>query len=484
MAHASYVFLRRDTGTYYFRWIIPAAVRSILGCKREVKRSLDTEQRRVALRLARRLSVMLEQATSQLMAARISSTESPAVHLTAKLFERLVDGTVRIEGLELDPAHGEEDRKHLAALLGATAANAAVSPDTRKVSDLIAAYFDEGHRAKRWTEKTRQELDAIYALMAEVIGADKPLSELSRKDFAYFKDALAKLPSNRSKDPRYRDKSVLELIGMKVPAADLMSISTINKVLIRVSSLMKWGVVHGYVASNYAEGMTLAKSKRDDEEREPWADEEVRTMLSAVLSGQHGSEGAPYRKWVPLIGAYSGMRLNEICQLAIADFGEVEGIPVITITDEGDDGKRVKTANSRRAIPVHPELVSLGLLAYVEAQRKAGIARLFPELSKGRDGYGATVSKWFARFRQRLGVKREFHALRHTVANHLRDAGVVEDVVADVLGHSRSQRETFGRYAKAASLRRLYDALCKLTYETKQPIALRLVSGGIAERRS
>ena len=38
--------------------------------------------------------------------------------LTLKLLERMADGTLRMEGLHMDPAQGEEERKHLATLLG------------------------------------------------------------------------------------------------------------------------------------------------------------------------------------------------------------------------------------------------------------------------------------------------------------------------------------------------------------------------------
>jgi hypothetical protein len=259
MRTASYVFARKDSGSFFFRWVIPSKVRPLLGGRREVKRSLHTDQRRVALRLARRLSVVLERATAQLMASQFNlQQEGPAAHLIIQSLERLVDGTLRIEGMQLDPQHIAEEKELLAALLGTagTAANAA-SPDQRTLEALVAAYFAEGDREKRWTAKTRSELDAIYKLMLEILGPTKPVADIARKDAAYLKDMLAKLPSNRNKDPRYRTKSVLELASMKIPQEDLLSVSSANKALIRVSSLFKYGVQHGWIASNPAEGMTF-----------------------------------------------------------------------------------------------------------------------------------------------------------------------------------------------------------------------------------
>ncbi len=468
MRNGSYVFYRKDTGSYFFRWVVPSKVRPFMGGRREVKKSLHTDQRRLALSLARRLSVLLERTTSQFMANRANGNTqdaAPASYLFIKLLERTVDGSIRMEGLELDPAQGEEERKHLAALLGVGGggvANAAAS-DARKLADLVNAFFEEGDRAKSWTSKTRQELEAIYALALEILGAQTPLASLGRKDFARLKEMLARIPTNRSKDPRYRGKSALELAGMDIPKTDLMSVTTINKYIIRVGSVLKWGVLHGYLTANYAEGMTVAKSKRADEEREPMPDADVLTLKDASLKGLHGSERF---KWLPLIGMYSGLRITEAAQLELSDFGEIEGIPVISINNNGQ-GKRLKNANSRRTVPVHPELVRLGLLEHVTALRKRGSKRLFPELPMSRDGFGHEASKAFSRFRNKLGLKDSFHSLRHSVATKLREADVSKEDIGDLLGHSRGEGQTASRYMKAASAKRLHEALSKLSYAEK-----------------
>lgn len=71
---------------------------------------------------------------------------APVAYLTFKVLEKLVDGSIRMEGVELDPKHAEEDQKLLSALLGTPTARTASGSDTRKLSDLVSAYFDEGDR--------------------------------------------------------------------------------------------------------------------------------------------------------------------------------------------------------------------------------------------------------------------------------------------------------------------------------------------------
>jgi integrase len=475
MRLVSHITYRRDSKNYAFRWVVPAAIRSLLGGKREVKRSLGTTDKRLALRLARRLAVMLERAATDIlitMRSNGSTQEAPATYLVVKLLERLVDGSIRMEGVQIDPAKAEEEQCLLSSLLGTSKAKPAEARQT--LSDLVRAYFEEGDRAKRWTAKSRQELEALYALMLEVLGKDKPLCELTRKDFAYLKDMLTRLPSNRAKSPLYRTKTVLELASMKLPPDDLLSVTSINKILIRVSSLAKFGVRQGLLANNYAEGMTLAKSKRDDQEREPYNADDMKKLLAAQAAGPHRH---PWQEWIPLLLAYQGMRVNEAAQLHLSDLLDVEGILALHINAKGD-GKRLKTSNAERIIPIHPELLRLGFLEYVEGVRKTGALRLFPELHLQRDGYGAGVTKWWAHRREKIGLgHRDLHSLRHTVATALREAGVQEDVVADILGHSRSDKETFGRYAKAGTARLLLDALKRLGYGAKHAApALQLVA--------
>lgn len=142
--------------------------------------------------------------------------------------------------------------------------------------------------------------------------------------------------------------------------------------------------------------------------------------------------------WLPLIGLFAGLRLEEACQLAVADFRKTGGLWVMDVT--GDEDGRVKKRSSNRTVPVHPELIRLGLVEHVDAVRKAGGGRLFPELKAG--GPGGTLlhefSKWFGRYVEAIGLKAPgltLHSFRKNVASALQGAGVPERVAADILGH-------------------------------------------------
>src|SRR5690606_34826148 len=88
--------------------------------------------------------------------------------------------------------------------------------------------------------------------------------------------------------------------------------------------------------------------------------------------------------WIPLISLYTGARMNEICQLEVADVTEEKGIPCFQITTEGeDDNKKLKNIGSKRKVPIHKNLIAIGLMEYVAFIRSKGHLRLFYDLKTG-----------------------------------------------------------------------------------------------------
>ncbi len=76
-------------------------------------------------------------------------------------------------------------------------------------------------------------------------------------------------------------------------------------------------------------------------------------------------------------------------------------------------GKRIKSKAAFREIPLHSELLRLGILNYVNKLRGRNELRLFPELKEGRDGYGQAASKWFARYREKCGIVESGKVFTH-----------------------------------------------------------------------
>ncbi len=82
MGCPSYVFFRRDTGCYCFRYVVPAELRLVFG-RTEIRRSLRTDNRKLAQRLGRRLSVLVERVKLDAMTRNVKDT--PTFYLSPAL---------------------------------------------------------------------------------------------------------------------------------------------------------------------------------------------------------------------------------------------------------------------------------------------------------------------------------------------------------------------------------------------------------------
>jgi integrase len=134
--------------------------------------------------------------------------------------------------------------------------------------------------------------------------------------------------------------------------------------------------------------------------------------------------------------------------------------------------KRLKTKQSKRRVPIHPELIRMGFLEFVAARRKDTSApRLFPELTAGSTGYFSNpFSKWFARFVENtLGpCGATFHSFRHQFRDATRAARLDVESVARLAGWERGdpnqQRQVFQYGGGEELLRMLADDIAKVEY--------------------
>ena len=106
--------------------------------------------------------------------------------------------------------------------------------------------------------------------------------------------------------------------------------------------------------------------------------------------------------------------------------------------NEAHEDKRLKTDQSKRVIPMHPDLVKIGFIAFKERQEEKGSERLFPDATLSGDGtYSSTYSKWFSRYLENIGtktVKTSFHSFRHNMKDFFRAAGISEELSEHYLG--------------------------------------------------
>lgn len=104
-----------------------------------------------------------------------------------------------------------------------------------------------------------------------------------------------------------------------------------------------------------------------------------------------------------------------------------------------------------RVVPVHPELIKLGLIRYHEQRVKDGGTQLF--LGAQRNSRGqmlADVSREFGRYMTRIGLKKgrglSLYSFRHGAADALRRAGYLDSQFGFILGHTEASMT--GKYGR------------------------------------
>ena len=167
--------------------------------------------------------------------------------------------------------------------------------------------------------------------------------------------------------------------------------------------------------------------------------------------------------WVPLIGFYTGMRLQEILQLYVADIYQSDGHWVLDLNEAHED-KKLKTDQSKRVIPIHNDLVNIGLVVFKERQEEKGAERLFPDVVLSGDGtYSSTFSKWFSRYLDNVGIKTNktsFHSFRHNMKDFFRAAGISDELSEHYLG--RLTGRTGEAYGSGHAVENVAKALAKI----------------------
>ena len=135
---------------------------------------------------------------------------------------------------------------------------------------------------------------------------------------------------------------------------------------------------------------------RENPPRMPWTPEDLRALYGLPL--WQGSGGAiarlktPASKkvwmdatyWLPFFGTYGGICREEGSGFAVEDFNFDCEVPYVVVRPNAMRG--LKTASRGRVMPLHPELLRLGLQSYVEAiaaergHIEGDCTPIFPEL--------------------------------------------------------------------------------------------------------
>jgi integrase len=180
--------------------------------------------------------------------------------------------------------------------------------------------------------------------------------------------------------------------------------------------------------------------------RQPFEPSEVVKLLDAAIAKSDDQLADLIR-----LGMWTGCRIEELCALKVK-----------AVRDGNFSVGDAKTKAGWRDIPIHRELTQS--MARLIESSKDGYALSGLTLTK----YGARsngIGKRFSRLKSELGFGQNhvFHSIRKTVVTILENAGIAENIVADIVGHEKKTM-TYGLYSGGLSLAVKSEALDKLEY--------------------
>lgn len=341
------------------------------------------------------------------------------------------------------------------------------------LSKLSPNYLENESEARAWRDKTYHKIVHALKLVLDIIG-DKSVEKYTRKDFEDFRKILQKLPSNAGKKKEFEGKTLIEIAEENSISKQhkVLTPSSVNTLIGQVHTFFEWCLNHGYIQNNFCRKLKVRDPRKKSALKNTFNDTnlfEVKTKIFCNIQKLYDKN--PERVWIPMIGFYQGMRLEEIAQLHLEDIYQNESDMWVFDLNENTNKnnqsvKKIKNNPSVRIVPIHPKLIEFGFLDYCEMVKKAGHERVFYNLKDGRDGFGRGVGDWFNTQTKRHisnSEKKSFHSTRHTFMQLLKDISVDEHKITGLVGHGE-EKLAYNQYGHEFPPEVLFPELIKIEY--------------------
>jgi integrase len=228
-----------------------------------------------------------------------------------------------------------------------------------------------------------------------------------------------------------------DIVDYRSNLAQRLTPKTINHRLKTLRSIFQFALRERYITENPASFVKSIKNNAP-RARRPFTLEEVRSILAVANP-----------EWQSLIkfGLYTGQRLGDLARLTWQSIDLISGVIILT----------TRKTDKRLVIPIAGPLLA-HLQTCVPRQIQPG-SPLHPKAYKAvakAAGHVATLSNQFADILALAGLRRKaphhipngagrhggrqrfelsFHSLRHTSVTLLKEAGVPQAVVMELIGH-------------------------------------------------
>ena len=345
------------------------------------------------------------------------------------------------------------------------------SAEPTSAAPTITAMFEtwRGHatREPKLVDEWRTAVNRFAALHG-----DLPVDQITASMVRDYRRTCAGLPSRARKEiaslPLREQVAAAESEGLRTLAP-----ATVNKALSAIRVMLDHAVEElEVVGENVAKTVKSLPKDELEDPRLPFEPEDLRTIYSAPLPVKDGVS-IETLFWVLLLAPFTGCRLEELGKLRPGNVRRHDGVDYIAIEPDrrrvrdAQEGptKRVKTASSKRDIPVHSVLIEAGFLDLVSKRRAESVDWLFPELEPNKHGNRTQrLSRIINDHLDAIGLSDPelvFHSFRHTGKRAIR--GKVAGEIVDLLfGHADGSVSS--KYGRGAEMRTLREAIEKISY--------------------
>ena len=346
------------------------------------------------------------------------------------------------------------------------------TPD-RKKAIKIAEQYEQVAQRKMPAKAVRETLAELYR---EIYNESLPTAtvrgftenwlntkepEISPATLAFYRKSTNKLLAflGSAADLDLASVTRTTLLEFRNQVAQKASATTTNHDLRAIKALFREAKRDGYIAEDPSEFVDTVR-KNSDDNRRPFTIAEIQRVLAAA---------DPEWRSLVLFGLYTGQRLADIAALTWDNLdltkneirlrtrktGKRMMVPIARPLRQHIDSL---SAGFQLGTPIHPKA-----FAIIDRHgRSANLSNHFADLLAHaglREKAPHHRSKGKGRSSQRASNRLSFHSLRHTAVSLLKDAGIPEGVVMELVGHDSKSMSAHYTHVGAEALEKAVAAL-------------------------
>jgi len=295
--------------------------------------------------------------------------------------------------------------------------------DLMSLEDLYEKFKQHRIGNQKWKDpetQDKREYGPIVREFGSVVGK-KPVHQLTHEDAVkYFEHTILRID---------------------------IALGTKKRNLTRIKTLLRFGKDQYKVPDITGPLQITADYKKTHKSYVRFSKADLEALFDSEAYKTNGFKKAS-QYWLPLIGLYSGARIDEPASLLVTEVRQMESVWCYFMSSkEANEGG--KNDYAPRWVPIHPKLLEAGFLDYWEAVKAEGHTRLFPEMGNAeRDGCGKRATADFTEYRRSVGVglltgrsNKAYHSFRSTLISELKERGVDGDMRRSLVGHASEKRD-------------------------------------------